>query len=112
MNSQASSHVTPAPGPNHFTELGVTVEELVRLTREYNQFAATIQNRKAFLQNEDELRRREVEIEPLVHQVVIGQSKMGPTEKAEFDRQHYDTKAKPVIEVKSMHRKRFESYFQ
>jgi hypothetical protein len=114
-SSQAAVSVSPAlsSGAGEFSpELIQTVEDLIRLTSEYNQLADTIQNRESYIQKSEELREIEDRLSPLVEEVMIATDKMSPAVKAEFDRQYYDTRAKPAVDQKVAHTRRFEGFFQ
>lgn len=113
--SHAQVALSPAPssGTGQFSpELVQTVEDLIRVTTEYNQLAATIQDRQSYIKRSDELREIEDRLSPLVQEVEIATDRMSPADKAEFDRQYYDTRAKPVIDQKFAHTRRFEAFFQ
>jgi len=112
---QGPADFSPAPssGTGKFSpELVQTVEDLIRVTSEYNQVAATIQDRQSYIKRSDELREIEDRLSPLVQEVEIATDRLSPADKAEFDRQYYDTRAKPVIDQKFAHTRRFEAFFR
>lgn len=98
------------PTPNGISaELVSKVEELIRLTEEYNSVAAQVQDAESFKQHRDTLSAIENQLSPVVEEVMIGQGKLTPQQSAEFDRLYYDTRAKPLIEAKAGHQQRIYS---
>jgi hypothetical protein len=90
-------------------ELVHTVEELIRLTGEYNALAAQVTDIEAFKQHREQLSTMETQLSPLVEDIMIAQSKMTPQQQAEFDRQYYDTRAKPLVDERYRQKQRIDA---
>lgn len=88
-------------------ELIKQVEELVRLTKEYNSIAATIQTRDDYVKNLDKLSALDEQLQPYVLGLEVDQAKLSPAARAEFDRKYFEGLAKPVVEEKRGHMRRF-----
>jgi len=90
-------------------ELVTKVEELIRLTGEYNALAAQILDVETFKLRRDELSEIENRLSPIVEDVMIAQAKLTSEQSVEFDRTYYDTRAKPLIDAKSAHQRRIHA---
>jgi hypothetical protein len=88
-------------------ELIKQVNELVRLTKEYNAIAAKVQTLDDYKQHADALRALDEQLEPYVTGLAVEQEKLQPAARAEFERKYYEGLAKPIIEEKFAHTRRF-----
>jgi hypothetical protein len=90
-------------------ELIKQVNELVRLTKEYNAIAAKVQTLDDYKKHADALNALDEQLQPYVTGVPIEQEKLPPAARAEFERKYYEGLAKPVIEEKFAHTRRFQT---
>ena len=89
-------------------ELVRNVDALVRLTAEYNELAAGVTDVESYKRHRDELSRIENELAPVVEDVMIAESKLPAAEKARFQREHYEARARPLVEAQAAHRRRID----
>lgn len=113
-SDSGANPATPATGnANEIPPMLVEkVNELVRLTKEYNALAAKIQTRDDYVKNLDALSALDQQIEPYVIDLEIDQAKLSPAARAEWDRKYFEGLAKPVVEEKRAHLARFRSLSQ
>ena len=89
-------------------ELVRKVDALVRLTAEYDELAAGVTDVESYKRHRDELSRIENELAPVVEDVMIGEAKLTAAEKARFQREHYEARARPLVEARAAHRRRID----
>jgi len=118
-NSPAATPASNAPaipavgaGGSISPELEGKVNELVRLTKQYNELAASIQDRATYLQKSQELAALQENIEPLVIEIEVAQSKMPPATRAEFERKYFEGLAKPVVDESRRQKARLGALLQ
>jgi hypothetical protein len=110
-SDSGANPTAPATGTNGGIppELINKVNELVRLTKEYNAIAAKVQTLDDYKQQQDALNAIDQQLEPYVVDLEIEQAKLSPTARAEFDRKYFEGLAKPIVAEKKAHTDRFLS---
>jgi hypothetical protein len=111
-SDSGASAAVPAAADGIPPELIQQVNDLVRLTKEYNAIAATIKTRDDYIKNLDALSALDQQLEPYVIGLEVDQAKLSPAARKEFDQKYYEGLAKPVVEEKRAHTRRFLTLVQ
>jgi hypothetical protein len=88
------------------------VEELIRLTAEYNALAAKVVSPDDFRRHAAELQAIEERLAVCVAAVTFGEANLPPAERQAFDNRYYATRALPLIEAKRAHQRRFKALLE
>ena len=109
----ASSETTPASAAQDELPAKVVenLEQLIKLTVEYNARAEKITDRQTYIDQSGSLSELELELSSYVEYMESVEATLTPAQQAALDRQ-YVARAKPLIEAKRQHRMRLLSLVQ
>ena len=115
-NSTPSSHSSTQPVASKKdplpSDLVQDVEELIRLTGEYNALAAEVQSPDEYRSRAADLKALERRLALCVTEVTAGEAQLDAGPRQEFDRRYFATRARPLIEERRKHERRIRALLQ